>query len=46
MKWTTRQLLMPQSCSWLGHSQELHVVWEELLVYGKEQGEAAGEHQT
>ena len=29
-----------------GNSQELHVVWQELLVYGKEQSEAAGEYQT
>ena len=45
MKWTTRQLFMPQS-SFRGNSQELHVVGQELLVYGKEQSEAAGEYQT
>lgn len=29
-----------------GDSQELHVVWQELLVNGKEQSEAAAEYQT
>ena len=29
-----------------GHPQKLNVVWQELLVDGKEQGEAAGEYQT
>ncbi len=28
-----------------GNSQKLHVVWQELLVDGKEQGEAAAEYQ-